>query len=922
MIRFPSPAMLIVQPSRAVFSALLGGVMRYTALHHASRRRGSWLLLALLLGGGGQLQAQGSTVPAPARQQIQAVRLAWPPPLIDGRLDDAAWQHAPALTDLVQRQPEEGAPATERTEVRFLFDETALYIGARMYSDDPSAIQAPISRRDQGAQAERLLVSLDTYLDRRTAHTFGVTASGVRLDWYHPADREASVDLTFDPVWEARTEVDSLGWTAEMRIPFSQLRFSRQVEQVWGLNVARVIPSRNEVVYWVLVPQRETGWASRFGELTGISGIRAARRVELLPYVASSATYTGTPDPGNPFLDVSAYKLRAGGDVKMGLGPNLTLEATVNPDFGQVEADPAEVNLSAFETFFPERRPFFREGSQLLRGDGPTYFYSRRIGAQPRGSASADYVDFPNTSTILGAGKITGRLASGTSIGMLGAVTNREYARTFHLEGGEFGRVLVAPLTGQAVVRTQQEWQCTGDRCTGLRHPSATRVGLSLTGVRRDVTAGDPLSELLHRQAFTGGGDWSLRFNRGEYELSGHAGFSYVEGDSSALRRTQRSSARYFQRPDADHLTLSPSRTSLAGYAAGLNLERASGRNWLWFTSLTARSPGFELNDLGALGRADQFFGYGNLRYRETQPGPLFRDYEIGVSTENAFNFGGTRTWGALRTDSEVTWPNFWRTLFTAWVDLRAQSDRATRGGPLMGTGQAWAATLDVFNSTAARTRLQGRIYYGESELGEQTYRLTSSVSIRPSPRWQLSLAPGYVRSTDPRQYVLTRGGGPAETFGQRYVFSFIDRSELSSQLRLNYTVTPDLSLEVYAEPFAASGRFYDFGELAAARSRDLRFYGTDGSTLESQPNGSLRVTDGTETFSIANRDFNIRSFRSNAVLRWEWRPGSTLFLVWQQDRFGEERHGRLVGPGALWETLEARGDNFLAIKATYWLGR
>jgi hypothetical protein len=891
--------------------------------HSASRHGGTWIFLtALLLGCGQQAQAQDSATSSPARQQIQAARLAGPAPLMDGRLDDEVWQHAPVLTNFVQRQPEEGAPATERTEVRFLFDETALYVGARMYSSDPAAIQAPISRRDQGAQAERLLVSLDTYLDRRTAYTFGVTASGVRLDWYHPVDREASTDPSFDPVWEARTQVDSLGWTAEMRIPFSQLRFSREEEQRWGLNVARVIPSRNEAVYWVLVPQRETGWASRFGELTGISGIRSTRRVELMPYVASSATYTGTPEPGNPFVDGSLYSVRAGGDMKMGLGPNLTLEATVNPDFGQVEADPAEVNLSVFETFFPERRPFFREGSQLLRGGGPTYFYSRRIGAPPRGRVSADYVDFPNTSTILGAGKLTGRLATGTSIGALGAITNREYARTFDLESGEFGRVLVAPLTGFGVLRTQQEWQCTGETCTGLRHPSATRVGLSLTGVNRDVGPGDPLAGLLHRQAYTGGGDWSLQFNRGEYELRGYLGFSYVEGDSTVLLQTQRSSARYFQRPDADYLTLDPSRTSLFGYTGSLALERASGRNWLWDGFVFTRSPGFEINDAGALGRTDQIFGYGRLRYRETQPGRLFRNYELSVSSENIHNFGGTRIWTALVANNEVTWPNFWRTVFTAWIDLRGQNDRLTRGGPLMGTGQAWATILNVSNSTAARTRLQGLLYYGESELGEQTYRITSSVSVRPDPRWQLSVAPGYLRSTDPRQYVLTRGGGSAETFGQRYIFSFIDRSELSAQLRLNYTLTPDLSLEVYAEPFAASGHYYDFGELAAARSRDLRFYGTDGTTAERQPNGSLLVTDGTETFTIANRDFNIRSFRSNAVLRWEWRPGSTLFLVWQQDRFAQERHGRFVGPGALWETLEASGDNFLAIKATYWLGR
>jgi hypothetical protein len=885
-------------------------------------RRACLLLPVLLVGGGEGVQAQGIPNPAATRPQIEAVRLAGPPTVIDGRLDDEAWQQAPVLTGLVQRQPDEGAPATERTEVRFLYDESTLYIGARMYSSDPAAIQRPISRRDQGTQAERLLVSLDTYLDRRTAHTFGVTASGVRLDWYHPADRETSTDPSFDPVWEARTRIDSLGWTAEMRIPLSQLRFSRHAEQRWGLNVKRVIPSRNEEAYWVLVPQQETGWASRFGELTGIGGLRPTRRLELMPYVASSAAYAGTVEPGDPFVDGSAYTARVGGDMKVGLGPNLTLEATVNPDFGQVEADPAEVNLSAFETFFPERRPFFREGSQLLRGEGPTYFYSRRIGAPPRASVSADHVDFPGTSTILGAGKLTGRLATGTSVGALAAFTRREYARTFDEETGVFGTVRVAPLTGFGVLRTQQEWQCTGPVCTGLRRPSAARVGLSFTGVTRDLPPGDPLAGLLHRQAYAGGADWSLRFNRGEYELRGYLGFSHVKGDSTVLLQTQRSSARYFQRPDADYLVLDSSRTSLSGYTGSLALERASGRNWLWDAFIFARTPGFEINDAGALGRADEIFGNARLRYRETQPGALFRNYEVSVSSEHGFNFGGTRNWTAYVTNGQVTWPNFWRTVFTAWIDLRGSSDRLTRGGPLMGTGQAWATILNVQNSAAARTRLQGGLYYGESELGERTSRLTSSVSVRPSPGLQLSVAPGYLRSTNPRQYVLTRGGGRPQAFGQRYIFSFIDRSEISAQLRLNYTLTPDLSLEAYAEPFAASGHFYSYGELAAAGSRHLRFYGTDGTTAERHANGSLLVTDGADSFTLGNRNFNVRSFRSNAVLRWEWRPGSTLFLVWQQDRFARERHGHAVRPGSLWETLEASGDNFLAVKATYWLGR
>nr|MDQ3308919.1 DUF5916 domain-containing protein [Gemmatimonadota bacterium] len=371
---------------------------------------------------------------------------------------------------------------------------------------------------------------------------------------------------------------------------------------------------------------------------------------------------------------------------------------------------------------------------------------------------------------------------------------------------------------------------------------------------------------------------------------------------------------------DAGYVHVDSSRTSLSGYNGALGLARNSGRHWLWEVYGSARSPGFELNDAGAMSYADQLFGYANLRYRETQPGRVFRSYQIGVSSENQWNFGGVRNFAALRTDADATWKNFWRSTFTAWVDLPSQSDELTRGGPLMGTGQAWVVITSLANSTASRRRWNGRIYYGESELGEQTYRLSGGVSVRPGPRWQLSVDPNYLRSINPRQYIGTRTGGPEATFGNRYMFSFTDRSTFSMPLRLNYIVTPDLSLEAYAEPFAASGRFYDFGELPAPRSRDLRMYGSDGTRIQQQEDRSYLVSADGEEFRLRFRDFNVRSFRSNAVLRWEWRPGSTLFVVWQQDRYGEEARGALVGPRSLLETLNAAGDNILALKVTYWL--
>jgi hypothetical protein len=842
----------------------------------------------------------------PPRKEATPLRIDAGEIRLDGRLDEGVWQSAAVVDDFTQRQPEEGAAPSERTEVRFAYDDAALYVGARMFSEDPSAIAAPVTRRDVNTQTEHLLISLDTFLDRRTSYTFGVTAAGTRIDRFHPGDSENRVDSSFDPVWEAAVQRDSLGWTAEMRIPFSQLRFLDLPAQRWGLNIRRSIPHRNEHVYWVMVPRQEVGWASRFGDLVGLE-VRPVQRIEVMPYASTSGRFRDEVDPENPFDDKRSVSESLGADLKFGLGPNITVDATVNPDFGQVEADPAVINLSAFETFFPERRPFFVEGAQLLRGGGPTYFYSRRIGAAPQRSVLSQFVDYPNTTGILGAAKLIGRFPTGTSVGGLFAVTDEESARTWNPEDETFSLIPVAARSTYGVVRTEQQFG-----------PSQSTAGFTLTSVSRDLDRSDRLQSLLTDQALTGGADWTLRFRGGDYELGGHAGFSRVEGDARAIARLQRSSARYYQRPDATHLDYDPTRTSLDGYSGSLRLEKLSG-NWLWTTSVNTNSPGFELNDAGILTGSDSVFAYGNLRYRETQPRGIVRDYDVGISTENAYNTDGTRTFTALRSDTAVTWKNFWTSGFTTWVDLRAESDRLTRGGPLMGTGQAWVVIGSLGSSSSAKHTWRGWVYYGESELGESTIEVRAPVGIRPSPRWQLSAEPVLFRSTDPRLYFRTLPNGPEATFNQRYVFSTIERDELALRMRAQYALTPDLSFELYVEPFAASGRFSRFGELPEPGARHLRVYGEEGTEITRLSDGSYRVTADDQSFGLADRDYNIRSFRSNTVLRWEWRRGSTMYLVWQQDRFGQENPGRATF-SSLGETFSASGDNILTLKISYWI--
>ncbi|MBI3871595.1 MAG: carbohydrate binding family 9 domain-containing protein [candidate division Zixibacteria bacterium] len=861
--------------------------------------------LCLLLAG----SASAEHLSPPPRKQMAATRIHSHSPDVDGRLDDSCWAEAVMVSDFMQKEPNEGTIPKERTLVGFLYDDDALYVGARMYSDNPTELKKYLNRHDSPGSSEQIIISLDTYLDRRTCYDFGVSDAGVRFDRYHPVDNEEERDFSYNPVWEAQAQLDSLGWTAEMRIPFSQLRFNRQDVQVWGANLNRWKPAHNEDDFWIYVPRNETGWSSRFGDLIGISGIRPSRRIELLPYVTGDSRFTSNPTPGDPLDDGSVQNSRVGGDLKMGMGPNLTLDATINPDFGQVDADPARVNLSAYETYFDERRPFFIEGSQLLQVDGPSYFYSRRIGGPPHGEADGDFVSSPNATTILGAGKLTGRLSSGTSVGVLGAVTSRERARVYDSTTHHESRTTIEPATGYGVLRLQQEFG----------HDAST-VGLLLTDVERGILPGDGLAGILRQRAITGGADWTLRFQGGKYDLIGYAGFSHVEGDTAAIRQTQESSTHYFQRPDAPHVSVDPKRTSLSGATASLRGGKRSGRHWLWGGGFSLESPGFELNDAGILSSADDIDSWGHIRYRETNPGPLWRNYGVEVDYSAGWNFAVTHKYTELNLNLESTWKRFWSTYVNAGRSFRGMSDDLTRGGPLMATSASWFVETGVNSNYSAPVQYGGSVTYGRNEIGGWEYDLSGRLSSRAGERWSLSVSPVYSRSQTTNQYVATLDSGTDATDGQRYVFAHIQQSRLSAQFRVSYFFNPDLSLEVYAEPFAASGRYYDFGELRAARTNDIRLYGTDGTTITPGDDGVYQVTDANQTFKVNRSDFGDRSFRSNVVLRWELHRGSTLYVIWQQNRSADENPGMLVGPRSVWRSLKADGNNLLAIKFSYWL--
>jgi hypothetical protein len=870
-------------------------------------------LIALLIAGVASTAAaqapanpRNDQAPAAPRKAANAARVAPNSIQVDGRLDEEAWRLATPITDFIQKEPVEGSAPSDNLEVRFAYDDSALYVGARMMSG--SDIQAPMGRRDDVDQAEYFLVSLDSYLDRTTAYTFGVTASGVRLDHFHPTDNEDSPVQEFDPVWGARTREVEGEWTAELWIPLSQIRFNEQSPQIWGLNIRRWIPSRNEEVYWVLVPRTDRGWASRFGELRGIDGLQPPKRVELVPYLSGNSTVIRSPNQANPFEEQFAGTGRVGMDAKIGFGSNLTLDVTVNPDFGQVEADPAEVNLTAFETFFNERRPFFLEGSRLLQGAINSYYYSRRIGATPVIPTSGDFLDYPNTSTILGAGKLTGRLPSKTSIGILGAVTQSESARSFTLASSTLSKFNVAPTTTYGVGRVQQEFG-----------RSASIFGLLGTAVHRDLGAGDPLSSLLTRNALSISTDNVFRFKSGEWELPVDFGFSYVDGDAAAIDRIQRSSARYLNRPDITYGGYDPTRTSMIGRKVGVGLERRNGRHWLGNVLAQSETPGLELNDLGRLNMSDSNSVRGRIQYRETRPGRWLRTYSMSLFNLYDVNKGGDRQRAQTQPQVLLTWRNFWVTNFTGTFNYRVQDMRLTRGGPLMEKPSSWLFQAVVRNSSASQTRGSLDFRYGKTEDGGLTARADTSITLQPLPRWLLSLEPSYEHVIDTQQYVTALNGGGPLTYGRRYIFGRIDRSTFTTRIRMNYTFKPDLNLDLYAEPFAASGRYDDLGELAAGSTREMLFYGTQGTTITTRADGSHDVTQGASTFNIRNVDFNTLSFRSNLVLRWEWRPGSTLYLVWQQDRSERDAVGTRATAGDLFDSFTAPGKNFFAVKASFW---
>jgi hypothetical protein len=863
---------------------------------------------------------------------------------IDGRLDDAAWASAAPITNFVQQSPDEGKPPTQRTEIRILYDAGALYIAARMYDSlGAKGVRSALARRDQVMNGDNSLTSdhiafvFDTFRDKNSRTWFELNPDGVKGD-------HQNGDASYDPVWEGATKIDSLGWTAEFRIPFSQLRFSRDPRQVWGMQIWRTMDRRNEQDMWAFWRTNEYGGPAYFGTLEGINVTSRPRQIELVPY-ATSRSKLERAEAGDPFHSNSEMTYRVGGDAKVNLTSNLTLDATVNPDFGQVEVDPAVVNLSVFETTFNEKRPFFVSNSQYFSTGGLNCFfcsnvsslsliYTRRIGRSPQLSGlladQSDFMDASDATTILGAGKVTGRTRNGISVGVLDALTDRESARFRPAGSAETATEEVEPLTNYFISRLQKDFR-GGD----------TRIGTISTVVNRNLTTPDEVAR-LRSNAQAVGLDLDHHWASRVYSFNVQSALTHIGGDTAAIRRAQFSSARYYQRPgrteSSDGLFstgFDPTRRNLYGYGFYARVAKETG-NWLWETTQNWRSPGFEANDLGVLGRADYKWMVANLFRQWTTPGRWYRQAYTIWGAQQQMNYEGDRNDLDYHVWGQVVFKNYMNMDGFILLHPSTYNERLTRGGPTeINYGYNM---LSVNYGTDSRARAVGKVQVqiirpvDNTEGGRLYY--SPSLTLKPSPRILVSLAPSLDIDNTAQQYVDTVSDATVapQFAGVRYVFGRLQQKTFSMDTRVNMTFTPNLTLEMFAQPFLASGKYSSFKEFAGVKTRRMNFFGRDnGSTVVTNKDVSGEITgytidpDGTgpaSAFDIDNPDFNLRSLRGTGVLRWEYRPGSTLYFVWTQERSGSDQFGDFNFSRDRSALFRDRPTNVFQIKGTYWIGR
>ena len=818
----------------------------------------------------------GAPTTAIARATASAARAAHPP-AIDGRDTDAAWGAATAITAFRQFDPTEDAEPAMRTEARIAHDDTHLYVFVRAFDPRPDSIIALLSRRDVRTASDQIKVMIDSYHDRRTGFEFAVNPAGVKRDYY--AFEDGREDVSWDAVWEVATRIDSLGWTAEFRIPLSQLRYPPAPSHTFGVMITRELARRNERVSWPLLRRSRNALVSQFGDVTGFVGLASPRRLEVTPYVLARNVGAVRGDAIR-----RSQQGTMGADVKFGITSNLTLDGTINPDFGQVEADPAQLNLTAFETFFEERRPFFLEGMSIFQfgADPEQLFYSRRIGRAPQlTSLAPDGVDLPGASRILGAGKLTGRVAGGTSLGVLAAATDRVTA----------GGTTIEPRTIYGLARASRD----------LRGGESA-VGAMATAVDRALDARE--SPYLRRAAYAGGIDGRHRFGKGRFELTSSLAASSVRGSAGAIARTQRSSVHEFQRPD-DLLVVDTTRTSLDGTSFRVVAKKVAGLV-RGTASYQRTSAGYETNDLGFLARADEQVVNTNLRFIPTKPVGAWRNASLEFYGQHRFTTAGLPIGALYEAFVNGYRPSGSYASVDAWVENAGAvyCDRCARGGPALRVSPSWNVLVNWAADPKRRVSPQVAAIYTVADGGRTLlWRVRPYVRVRPSTRLGFELGTRYQYNRDNTQWMANVGVVGVDT--THYLFGRLHQDLLSFTGRMDLTIRPTMSLQLYAAPFVTAGRFADVRELAAPRARayDARFRPYAGTPPDER--------------------FNEKSFNSSVVARWEYRPGSTLFVVWTQGRSqGDRDVGSFDAPRDYRNLFAARPENVLLVKAAYWLGR
>jgi len=841
---------------------------------------------------------------------------------IDGILSESLYNKA-AISDFTQKDPVEGEPVSEATEVWVSYDENNIYFSGRFFDSQPDSIDMTLMRRDKITESDWLWIYLDPYNDDRTGNYFAVNPGGSVCDG--TLFNDGWMDDSWDGIWEVKSRVDEKGWYTEVRIPFTQLRFNEAEEMIWGINLNRDIKRKHEMSFYVMVPKDESGFVSKFADLTGLNGIEPKQRIEFLPYLVQKAQYL-RHDKNDPFYEGNQYQTNFGGDLKISIGSNLNLDITVNPDFGQVEVDPAIVNLTAFENFFDEKRPFFIEGANTFQfGYGgannnwgfnfsnPTLFYSRRIGRAPQGTVSSgNFVDYPAQTRILGAGKLTGKLDETWSIGVLSSVTEKTNAR---IETNEHGIIkeTVEPLTHYGVLRTQKQFN-NGNQA----------LGMIFTSVNRDLNS-PVLRDLLSENAYTFGIDgWTFLDADEMYVITGSVIGSYIHGSKNYMTNLQKKPYRYAQRPDKTFLPLDTSLTSLTGAYSRLMLNKQKG-NFYINAALGTATPGFEYNDLGSQWYADRINGHIVTGYRWFEPDKIFRRKSIYAAYNRTSDYENNVSRQGIYATGSVQFLNWWGIGMNANYNAEATSVTLTRGGPKATTPQSISFNINGYTDNRGEIIFSPWGGYRTDDFGGYSYDYGLEIEWKPLPQIELTVEPGFEYNHSKYQWVTKFDDELAvETFGTRYVFANIDHKTVSADIRLNWSFNPKVSLQLYAQPFFTVGNYKSFKEFAKPNSKKYKIYGENNSTINyDDDSNSYKVDpDGTgpsEENTFGNPDFNFKSVRGNAVLRWEVLPGSVLFLVWTHDKVNFEDAGSFELSRDFTNLWASEANNALLMKFSYW---